>query len=110
MMDSMVDGIDVSVNGLALDALREVGPGQHFLGASHTQANFETAFWRSSMADNTTFEQWDSDGRIEAEARARKKATDMLAAYEAPALDPAIDEALMAYIAQRKSALPDSEY
>ena len=110
MMDSMVDGIDVSENGLALDALREAGPGQHFLGAGHTQANFETAFWRSSMADNTTFEQWDSDGRIEAEARARKKATDMLAAYEAPALDPAIDEALMAYIAQRKSALPDSEY
>ena len=110
MMDSMVDGIDVSDNGLALDALREAGPGQHFLGAGHTQANFETAFWRSSMADNTTFEQWDSDGRIEAEARARKKATDMLAAYEAPALDPAIDEALMAYIAQRKSALPDSEY
>ena len=110
MMDSMVDEIDVSANGLALDALREAGPGQHFLGAGHTQANFETAFWRSSMADNTTFEQWDSDGRIEAEARARKKATDMLAAYEAPALDPAIDEALMAYIAQRKSALPDSEY
>ncbi|MAU77593.1 MAG: trimethylamine methyltransferase [SAR116 cluster bacterium] len=110
MMDSMVDEIDVSANGLALDALREAGPGQHFLGAGHTQANFETAFWRSSMADNTTFEQWDSDGRTEAEARARKKATDMLAAYEAPALDPAIDEALMAYIAQRKSALPDSEY
>jgi trimethylamine--corrinoid protein Co-methyltransferase len=62
------------------------------------------------MADNTTFEQWDSDGRIEAEARARKKATDMLAAYEAPAIDLAIDEALMAYIAQRKSDLPDSEY
>ena len=110
MMDSMVDGIDVSENNLALDALREAGPGQHFLGAGHTQANFETAFWRSSMADNTTFEQWDSDGRIEAEARARKKATDMLAAYEAPTLDPAIDEALMAYIAQRKSDLPDSEY
>ena len=53
MMDSMVSGIDVSENGLALDALREAGPGQHFLGSSHTQANFETAFWRSSMADNT---------------------------------------------------------
>ena len=110
MMDSMVSGIDVSENGLALDALREAGPGQHFLGASHTQANFETAFWRSSMADNTTFEQWDSDGRIEAEARARKKAIDMLSAYEAPAIDPAIDEALLFYINERKSALPDSEY
>ena len=110
MMDSMVSGIDVSENGLALDALREAGPGQHFLGSSHTQANFETAFWRSSMADNTTFEQWDSDGRVESEARARQKAIDMLAAYEAPAIDPAIDEALIAYMDKRKSELPDSEY
>jgi len=62
------------------------------------------------MADNTTFEQWDSDGRVEAEARARQKASDMLAAYEAPAIDPAIDEALIAYMDQRKSELPNSEY
>ena len=40
-----------------MDALRETGPGQHFLGSAHTQANFEDAFWRSQMADNTTFEQ-----------------------------------------------------
>ena len=110
MMDSMVGGIDVSENGLALDALREVGPGQHFLGAGHTQENFETAFWRSSMADNTTFEQWESEGCIEAEARARKKAIDMLAGYEAPAIDPAIDEELIVLINKRKSSLPDSEY
>ncbi len=49
MMETMVDGIDVSENGLALDALRETGPGQHFLGSAriHRQI-FETAFWRSS--------------------------------------------------------------
>ena len=62
------------------------------------------------MADNTTFEQWDSDGRIESEARARKKAIDMLGSYEAPPIDPGIDEALIAYIDKRKDELPDSEY
>ncbi len=110
MMDSMVSGIDVSENGLALDALRETGPGQHFLGNSHTQANFETAFWRSSLADNTTFEQWDSEGRQDSQMRARKRAEAMLADYQAPEIDPAIDEALRAYIDQRMAELPDSEY
>ena len=32
----------------------------------------------------------------------------MLADYEAPALDPAIDEALKEYIAKKKAAVPDS--
>ena len=110
MMDSMVGGIDVSENGLALNALREAGPGQHFLGNAHTQANFETAFWRSSMTDNKTFEQWDIEGRIESEERARARAREMLASYQAPELDPAIDEALKDYIQSRKNSLPDSEY
>jgi len=93
-----------------MDALRETGPGKHFLGSSHTQANFETAFWRSDMADNTTFEQWSSEGCVESHARARQRATDMLASYEAPEIDPAIDEALRAFIAKRMEDLPDSEY
>lgn len=110
MMQSLVDGIDVSDNGQAMDALRETGPGQHFLGSTHTQANFETAFWRSEMADNTTYEQWSSEGAVESNERARKRVAEMLAAYEAPALDPAIDEALRGFIAKRMEELPDSDY
>lgn len=110
MMESMVGGIDMSENGLALDAMRETGPGQHCLGSSHTRANFESAFWRSSLADNTTFEQWNSDGRIESNARARKRAVEMLAAYTPPEIDPGIDEQLRAFIDQRKAALPNSQY
>ncbi|GIS15151.1 MAG: hypothetical protein CM15mP117_05830 [Alphaproteobacteria bacterium] len=60
MMGSLVSEIDISENGMALDALKQVGPGQHFLGSEHTQSNFETAFWRSSIADYTTYEQWSS--------------------------------------------------
>ena len=30
--------------------------------------------------------------------------------YEAPALDPAIDEALVAYMTQRKNSFPDMNY
>jgi len=110
MMQSLVDGIDVSDNGQAMDALRETGPGQHFLGSSHTQANFENAFWRSELADNTTYEQWSSEGCVESNERARKRVIEMLAAYEAPALDQSIDEALRAFIAKRMEELPDSDF
>ncbi len=40
MMRVFAEGIDLSENGQAMDAIREVGPGKHFLGCAHTQANF----------------------------------------------------------------------
>ena len=62
MMHTLLAGVDLSENGQALDAMREVGPGKHFLGCAHTQANFETAFYRSPLADNNSFEQWEAEG------------------------------------------------
>ena len=110
MIPKLVNGIDMTDNGQAMDALRETGPGQHFLGSSHTQANFEDAFWRSELADNNTYEQWSSEGSVESAARARRKFSDMLGRYEAPEIDPAVDEALRAFIARRMEELPDTDY
>ena len=110
MIARLLDGIDLSENGQAMDALREVGPGAHFLGATHTQANFETAFYTSTIADNNSFEQWDQDGAKDAPARANAIWKKMLQDYEAPPLDPAIDEALQSYIERRKSEFEDRDY
>ena len=108
MMQVLAKNIDLSENGQAMDAIREVGPCMHFLGCAHTQANFETAFYRSSIADNNSYEQWEAEGAQDAAQRANKLWKRMLREYEAPALDPAIDEALQAFIAKRKAASPDS--
>jgi trimethylamine--corrinoid protein Co-methyltransferase len=108
MMHAMASGVDLSENGQAMDAIREVGPGSHYLGATHTQANFETAFFRSKIADNNSFEQWESEGGQDAAQRANTLWKKRLADYEAPALDPAIDEALQDYIARTKASMPDS--
>ena len=110
MIAILLSGVDLSENGQAMDALREVGPGSHFLGAAHTQANFETAFYRSPIADNNSFEQWQEEGSLDAAQRANKIWKKMLKEYEAPALDPAIDEALLAFMAQRKSEFEDRDY
>ena len=104
-----VKGIDMSENGQALDAIRENGPGQHFLGSAHTLANFETAFYRSELADNNSFEQWLEDGALEAPQRANAIWKRMLADYEAPPIDEGTDEALRAFIAERKASFPDSD-
>lgn len=108
MIQAYCNGVDLSENGQALDAIREVGPGQHFLGCAHTQANFQSAFYRSNTADNNSFEQWDSEGGQDAAQRANKLYKKWLADYQEPGLDPAVDEALRSFIEQRKRELPDS--
>ncbi len=109
MAGVFVNGVDMSPNGQALDAIRENGPGLHFLGNSHTLANFETAFYRSEIADNNSFEQWLEDGGQDAAQRANAIWKRMLREYEAPPIDPGVDEALLEFIAQRKASFPDSE-
>jgi trimethylamine--corrinoid protein Co-methyltransferase len=108
MMQVLAGGVDLSENGQAMDAVREVGPGNHYLGCAHTQANFEDAFYRSSIADNNSMEQWEEDGSQDAYQRANGVYKRILADYEAPALDPAIDEALNAFIKEKKDAVPDA--
>ena len=107
MMGVFVNGVDLSENGQALDAIRETGPGRHFLGTAHTLANFETAFYRSETADNNSFEQWVEDGSLDAASRANRTWKRMLAAYEAPPIDPGTDEALRDFVARRKASMPD---
>jgi trimethylamine--corrinoid protein Co-methyltransferase len=109
MASVFVNGVDLSPNGQALDAIRENGPGVHFLGNSHTLANFENAFYRSDTADNNSYEQWLEDGGKDAAVRANAIWKRMLAEYEAPLIDPGVDEALNEFILRRKASFPDSE-
>jgi trimethylamine---corrinoid protein Co-methyltransferase len=108
MMHTLLAGVDLSENGQAMDAIREVGPGKHFLGCAHTQANFETAFYRSPLADNNSYEQWEAEGSTDMAQRANKLWKKQLAEYEAPPMDPAVDEALLDYMNRRKASFPDS--
>ena len=110
MMHTLLAGVDLSENGQAMDALREVGPGKHFLGCAHTQANFETAFYRSPLADNNSVEQWEAEGSRDLAQRANAMWKKQLAEYQPPPLDPAVDEALIDYMNRRRASFPDSKF
>ncbi len=108
MQQRIAEGVSLTENDQALDAIREVGPGSHYLGCSHTQANFQTAFYRSTIADNNSFEQWQTEGEKAANQRANELARQWLNSYQAPELDAGIDEALQSFIAKKKESMPDA--
>ncbi len=105
---SVAAGVDVSEDAQAMDAIREVGPGGHYLGCAHTQRHFKDAFWRSEVLDYKPFETWSEEGGRDSQALAAERARRMLDEYEAPALDQAVREALEAFVARRKAEEPDA--
>src|SRR5258708_25402258 len=106
MMQVLAKGIDLRENGQALAAFHQVQPGGHFLGCEHTQKNFESAFYRSFVADNNSVEQWEAEGKLDEAQRANKLWKKMLADYEAPAIDPGVAEALREFIEKKKASMP----
>jgi trimethylamine---corrinoid protein Co-methyltransferase len=109
-LHTYLDGLNVDDNALALDAFREVGPGNHFFGCDHTMRNYETAYFDSALADNDPFEKWEENGAVDAATRANKAWKETLAGYEAPPLDSGIDEALKDFVTRQKAASEDQWY
>lgn len=102
----MAEGVRWDDFSEAMDAVRDVGPGGHYLGHPHTQANFERAFFMPKLFDNNSIEQWQAEGSQEITERALKHAKWLIDEYQAPALDEGIDEALRDYIARREREIP----
>ena len=108
VLHTLSNGVDVSDNGLAIEALKEVGPSGHFLGCNHTQMNFENAFWRSDLLDYKPFETWSDEGGKDTSEIASKRVEFLLNNYKKPDLDIAREDALREFIKLKKDSMPDS--
>jgi trimethylamine---corrinoid protein Co-methyltransferase len=108
VLHSLAEGVDLSENGQALDAIREVGPGGHYLGCAHTQANFKSAFWRTDVFDYRPYETWAEAGGPDSMQLASRRVRKLLADYEPPSVDPGTAEALHDYVERRKASEPDA--
>ena len=106
----ILNGLDMSDDQFARDAYQEVEPGGHFLGSAHTMRHYQEAFYDAELSDSENVESWEEKGSMDMRARAFHKWKSMLNNYVQPAIDPAIKEALDAYVAKRKEQIPDAWY
>jgi trimethylamine--corrinoid protein Co-methyltransferase len=93
----------------AIDAVRDIGPGGHYLGHPHTLERFQDAFFMPEMFDNNSIEQWAAEGSVEITERALGRARQLLQDYEQPRLDPGVEEALNEYVARREREIPAAD-
>jgi trimethylamine--corrinoid protein Co-methyltransferase len=101
MVEAFLEPVAVDDDSLALDAIREVGPGGHFFGAQHTQSRFRTAFHRPLLSDWRNYESWEEAGSPEAPGKANRIWKALLAAYEPPPMNKARRDELQAFVDRR---------
>ena len=101
MFAEIFQPVGATAADIALEAVAEVGYGGHFFGCAHTMERYRTAFYAPLVSDWRNFGQWTEAGGLTATERAHQLWQETLARYVAPARDPAVVEALDAFVARR---------
>ena len=103
MVSEFLRPVVVDEAELALEAMREVGPGGHYFGCAHTQARYRTAFFAPMISDWRNYETWQEAGAPTAFDKAERIYRERLAAYETPPMEAGRYEALADFVARRKA-------
>jgi trimethylamine--corrinoid protein Co-methyltransferase len=109
MMVEFLKPIAVDESELGFDAIKGVPTGGHFFGEPHTMQRYEHAFYRPLVSNWQNFENWQIGGARDATQRATEIWKKALSEYREPLLDPAIREALDAYVEMRRSEIGSGE-
>jgi len=104
-MVTLIKGLDVSAESLAMDTIREIKPGEHFLETDHTIRHHRTGLYRAALMDYDDFDSWERSGSLDAVQRASQRVDQLLEEYQAPYLDESLKDALQSYVNQRKLEL-----
>lgn len=83
-------GVEVTPETLAVDVVREVGPGGDFLSTRHTARHVRSAQWRPTVINRQSHDRWLEEGGLDLRERARRKARRLLAGHEPAPLDPGL--------------------
>ena len=96
MMKRMKRGVSFSEEDLALNLIKEIGPGGSFITAKHTINRMKTEAVMTKIADRDARTIWEKKGSTDIQSRAMKKVRDVMAANTTPLISPELDEEIRA--------------
>ena len=92
-------GVPVDAEHLALEAIRRVGPGGHYLMDQHTMKHFRNEFWVPELLDRSNWDTWHSGGEKTLKARVHDKVLDLIEHFEPPPISEKIERRLEEIVA-----------
>jgi len=94
MVRTVVGGIPVTDEALAVDVIRKVGAGGHFLMEDHTIKHMRTVQSQSKLFDRTTRQSWAERGSKDLATRAAEETRYILEHHKPTPLPPGVGNKL----------------
>jgi trimethylamine--corrinoid protein Co-methyltransferase len=98
----VIDGVEVTDETLALDAIARVNPGSAFLTDDHTLSNWRTAQWAPSLLDRRQYEDWEAAESKGLYARLNERARAILDEHEVPDLPQEVASVISDVLSERE--------
>jgi trimethylamine---corrinoid protein Co-methyltransferase len=92
-------GVEVSPETLAVETIRQVGPGGDFLSSRHTAKHVRTAQWRPTIINRQGYVRWQEEGGLDLREKARRKALKLLETHQPEPLAAAVAARIDALVA-----------
>jgi trimethylamine--corrinoid protein Co-methyltransferase len=89
-------GISFTDEDLAVDLIKEIGPGGSYIVAKHTISRMKTEAVMTKIADRDARTIWEKKGALDIHARAMNKVKEIMAKNTDPLIPPEVEEKLRA--------------
>ena len=96
MMKRVKRGINFSDEELAVDLIKEIGPGGSFIVHQHTIKRMKTEAILTRIADRDARTIWEKKGSMDIQAHAMKRARELMGKNTEPLISPELDEKIHA--------------
>jgi trimethylamine--corrinoid protein Co-methyltransferase len=100
MVRKILYGIPVNDETLAVDVIRKVGAGGHYLMEEHTYRHMKTVQSSSKLFDRTPRTSWKDRGATDLSTRATEEARNLITNHKAQPLPAGADAKLLDIIAR----------
>jgi trimethylamine--corrinoid protein Co-methyltransferase len=97
----MMEGIRVDRENLAVEVIKRIGPGGHFLGDDHTFDHFREN-WQPDLTDRRTYEDWQSQGAKSMEQLAKEKIKRILDSHQPEPISPHVNAEIESVLKRAK--------
>jgi trimethylamine--corrinoid protein Co-methyltransferase len=102
MVRRTLEGVEVSPVTLAMDVIRNAGPGGNFLTEAHTLDNFRQHLHFSNLLNRQDYDNWKREGGVDFGMKANQKARDILETHRAAELSPEIARGIAEVLKRRE--------
>jgi len=106
----IVRGFDLSREKMAVDVIRQVGPGGHFLTQMHTKVHFQEEIWQAKYMNRDSPDPWAKKGGPRYEQVVTQKARDILQTYQPQPLPDNVRHRLAEIAGQAEAKLAEIQF